>query len=123
MYSLEQIDFNCFFMSTKNILGHLIIGCNPYSQKFFKLKGLYVAMSIQDSNLHIDMMAGSGGIELFQQIRLAAIQSSCKTITMNTSTNNEKVNKLAKFYKFREIARMDRFYADGSTGIVYIKDL
>lgn len=122
-YQLEEIDFNCFFMSTKSILGGLLQGLNPYTQKFFKLNNLYVAMSIQGDNLHIDMMAGSGGIQLFEQIRLTAIRCKCKTITMNTSVNNIKVNKLAKFYKFKELARVDNLYFDGSAGIVYMKTL
>lgn len=125
MHYLEEIDFPCFFMATKNILGDLVLGLNPYTQKFFKLNNLYVALSHQkeQENLHVDMMAGSGGIQLFEQIRITALNLGCKTISMNTSENNTKVNKLAKFYKFREITRIPDFYTDGSTGIVYLKEL
>lgn len=121
IYTPEQIDFNCFFMATKTILGDLVIGCNPYTQKYFKIKDLYVALSYQaeTNNLHIDMMAGKGGLELFEQVRLTGVKCGAKTITFVTSKNNSKVNKIAKFYKATILTEIPKFYPDGSVGIIY----
>jgi hypothetical protein len=125
IYTPEEIDFKCFFMSTKSMLGGLVTGLNPYTQRFYKIKDLYVALSYNPNeyNLHIDMMAGKGGLELFEQVRAVAIKCGANTITFVTSDKNEKVNRLAKFYKCSVLMTIEKFYPDGSNGLIYQLDL
>lgn len=124
-YAPEPIDFNCFFMATKHSLGDLCVHLNPYTQKYFKIKDLYVALTHQpdEYNLHIDMMAGKGGLGLFEQVRIIAKKCDCNSITWITSVNNTKVNKLAKFYKCKIMSRITGFYPDGSDAIIYQLDI
>lgn len=124
-YTPEQVDFNFFFMATKHILGDLILGANPYTQKFYKIKDLYVALSHMpdDYNLHIDLMAGKGSLEHFEQVRMIAKKLGANTVTWVTSVNNTKVNRIAKFYKCSVLMTIPKFYPDGSDGTVYQVDL